>query len=87
VVSKRIETVSTLGSFQRERDVELGNSYGTMEKNSKDNGRMGRRMDLEYGNLPKVTFTKDNGGKIGNMARGTTSIMAVPNIEATSKIS
>jgi hypothetical protein len=58
-----------------------------MGNNLRVNGRTGRRMDSEYGNPPKVTFTKDNGRKIGNTAKGTTFIMAALNIEATSKIS
>jgi hypothetical protein len=45
--------------MELDKDTELFS--GIMVKFLKDYGRMGRRMDLEYGNLRKEIFTKENG--------------------------
>jgi len=49
------------------KDCEMGrgNIHGIMVKNSKENGTKVKKMDMGYGNLPKVIFMKES-GKITN---------------------
>jgi hypothetical protein len=44
-----------------ENDQVLVHSNGIMAKHLKVNGRMEQKMDMEFGNLQKVIFMRDNG--------------------------
>ena len=44
-----------------ERGMEMVNLLGTMAKHLKENGRMARNTEMEYGNHPKEITTKVNG--------------------------
>jgi hypothetical protein len=65
--------------------MEMANLYGIMDKNSKGNGKMVKKMDLELGNLQRETITRANGKKTDSMAKATTFISRAPSIEAISK--
>jgi hypothetical protein len=49
-------------------------SDGIMDKSFKVNGKMERKMDMEYGNHQRATAMKENGSKIGNMDKAFLSI-------------
>lgn len=44
-----------------ENGQDLAHSNGIMAKHLKVNGKMEQKMDMEFGNLQKVIFMKDNG--------------------------
>lgn len=59
---------------------------GIMDKSLKENGKMVWKMDLEYGDLQRVTITKGNGFKIDNMVKAYLNTGLVP-IKVNLKIS
>ena len=40
---------------------DMAHSNGIMDNRLKGNGRMEQKMDMEFGNLLKVTFMRDSG--------------------------
>lgn len=73
----------TLDSFSREKGMGTASISGTMGKSSKDSGRMAKRMDLEYGGLPREITIRASGRIIGSMARDIMCISVGRSIEAT----
>ena len=43
------------------KDMERESLYGLMDNFMKGNGKQVKKMDMEYGNLPKETTIKNNG--------------------------
>jgi hypothetical protein len=64
-----------------EREVDMENLNGIMEKFSKDSGIKVKRMASGFGNLQRGTFIKDSGEIIGKTAKVTMYITEDPNIE------
>ena len=48
---------------------DMAHSNGIMDNRLKGNGRMEQKMDMEFGNLRKVTFMRDSGNSIVNMVK------------------
>jgi hypothetical protein len=57
--------------------LDMEYSDGIMEKYLKENGKMGLRMVLVYGNLQKATIMKDNGFRIGSREKVYSNIGTV----------
>ncbi len=50
-------------------------SNGIMDNLLKDNGKMEQKMDMEFGNLPKVIFMRGSGSSTDNMAKELINIV------------
>ena len=67
-------------------DMERGNLYGIMDKNSMENGSMAKRMEMAYGNLQMAIIIMDNGKIIVKQDKDNLFINLHQNIKVLSKI-
>lgn len=66
--------------------VESANSFGQMERHTRESGVQVKKTGMGFGNLQKETITKANGCKIYKTERDVTVIRVAQCIEVTSKI-
>lgn len=84
---KGTEMVYTLASSLMAKEMARESMFGTMDNNSKENGKTGKRMDSVYGSPRKVIATKASGRTTDSMERDNTSTLVGLNTAAISKIS
>lgn len=85
--AKKIEMVCMWEIISMEKDMGKVDLLGIMAKLLRESGGTARKMDTEYGSLPKEITTKVNGSKTVKTGKVTTTTSAVQSTEDNSKIS